>query len=519
MFGFRRTAAAKECPRKDRPGAPAGPGLGGSGLLLAVGSGAILLSLVLPVYPFVIDVALLFLLFFACAAAVLPAARDPGEAASIGVLLVLITLLRIGVSLYVMKAIMLQERVGLLVTWSAAVVHSPAGAVAAGIIVCAACCIGIGILRAAQRKFISVIITTLPQKQAQLVRDLHGGSESKEYEKKRAELERQSRFYIGAASGSKLLVFDYLLAMVVATTGITLSIFSAKVAIPTTTMAIMPQQAGAINLLTAIPIVLVPAGMKMLAKRQWPSMEANAATGAEETETAIRRVESREITPEPSEPVKDETPDPAIEAVDLAANTVTHADEEIEGFDEMEPENESGGQEFDYEIMTKMVSSHGPGAVLLIGRTADELPVTVPVNMGIRLAQQDKRCLIMDLDAARNAAAEAFELPADLPGKALLTCIHGLWVCSAEETVSVAKKLKRALRIFDYVLIYAPHDPQPGVFEQAGIKTAVVFGESEPQAIRNLIKEGCTIIPERLEEHAKINRSHFEKKILASGIL
>lgn len=48
--------------------------------------------------------------------------------------------------------------------------------------------------------------------------------------------------------------------------------------------------------------------------------------------------------------------------------------------------------------------------ILLAGAGLDNLPVTIPVKIAIAMAQSNRKCLLVDMDTRRNAAAKVFEL-------------------------------------------------------------------------------------------------------------
>jgi hypothetical protein len=69
-----------------------------------------------------------------------------------------------------------------------------------------------------------------------------------------------------------------------------------------------------------------------------------------------------------------------------------------------------------YEALVALIESEfagqvGPVKTILIGaENAAGLPVTIPVNIAMRLAQNDQRCLLIDLDPQRNAIAKVFDM-------------------------------------------------------------------------------------------------------------
>jgi len=109
-----------------------------------------------------------------------------------------------------------------------------------------------------------------------------------------------------------------------------------------------------------------------------------------------------------------------------------------------------------YEPIAAEIFACGKSITLFAGQSKDFLPVTVPVNVAINLAQMKKRCLVIDNDFGRNAIAAVFDLDCKAnAGKAVLTD-HDFWVSPADEKVPLAKKIKNAAKAFDHVLVYSP---------------------------------------------------------------
>lgn len=132
-----------------------------------------------------------------------------------------------------------------------------------------------------------------------------------------------------------------------------------------------------------------------------------------------------------------------------------------------------------YEKLSRMILAQERRHVVLAAETLGDLPVTVAVNVAIRLAQKHKKILLVDTDPARNALARVFDLdPQMLVKKVLGTCFENLSVC----TVPAAKINKllaktEALRSHEMLLIYAPQcagleircaEPVTGFYFSAG---------------------------------------------------
>lgn len=133
-------------------------------------------------------------------------------------------------------------------------------------------------------------------------------------------------------------------------------------------------------------------------------------------------------------------------------------------------------------------------SILFAGVDIHCLPVTVPVNVAMQLCQQDKRCLLVDLDLRRDAVAKAFELP---PGeeeneprlRAISAGVPNLWLWPAHnftrlKQMNIRPIVAKAQEKFDFVLINAPHLTESPDRKQiaAAAQAALVFSHSSAQA-------------------------------------
>ncbi|MCE5186167.1 MAG: hypothetical protein LLF76_08600 [Planctomycetaceae bacterium] len=147
--------------------------------------------------------------------------------------------------------------------------------------------------------------------------------------------------------------------------------------------------------------------------------------------------------------------------------------------------------------------------LLLAAGSINALPVTVPVNLAIQLAKKGK-CLLIDLDLNRNAAAKVFELHSAASSGAfhvssLPTAIENLFVWPARHFETLHQMnlqviLKEAQKKYDYILLYAPYlttlaDRKHIV---GCVKQAVVFGcapgRDENRLIELLNTFNCKIV-------------------------
>ncbi|MHC4395217.1 MAG: FHIPEP family type III secretion protein [Planctomycetota bacterium] len=145
-----------------------------------------------------------------------------------------------------------------------------------------------------------------------------------------------------------------------------------------------------------------------------------------------------------------------------------------ETFDENEKENSNlwNWQEIKdndgYNTVTELIESRieqdSPQVktILMAAESVEELGVTVPVNIAIRLAQKGQECLLIDLDRERDAISKVFDIDInDTQTKAIATCIKNLWVrtvrnYSEANTVNLKTTIANQQEQYDCLVVYAP---------------------------------------------------------------
>ena len=179
------------------------------------------------------------------------------------------------------------------------------------------------------------------------------------------------------------------------------------------------------------------------------------------------------------------------------------------------PEQKASGQagqqlpiaEADYEIITKRIVKLGNKcrSVLFASGWARSLPITIPVNVAIGLAKNNgKKCLLIDLDLKRNAAAKVFNIDDKLSTKevqprAYDTEIDGLQIWPADnftksKRMDIKSLVTAASEKYDIVLINAPH--LNGSPDRKRIASSAEYGfifsrdSEEADNIETLIKGG-----------------------------
>jgi Mrp family chromosome partitioning ATPase len=226
----------------------------------------------------------------------------------------------------------------------------------------------------------------------------------------------------------------------------------------------------------------------------------------EEVET---EAESQIIEP-PTEELLD-TPMPAEEFTDEPQTVQQEI--ELPVIDEVKEQpaaTEIVRDDYYYDSILATIGDKSKASMLLAGESVSQLPITTAVELAIHIIQAGKRCLLIDMDPTRNAVATAFEIDSSsMQGKAVPTGIAHLWISPADDpdnptAVKLARKAANALKVFDYVVIYAPNAAEQNVQDQlAGVSdAAIIFGTSEETArleefSKTLDLWGCRIVLEQ----------------------
>lgn len=124
--------------------------------------------------------------------------------------------------------------------------------------------------------------------------------------------------------------------------------------------------------------------------------------------------------------------------------------------------------EEDYQLITERILglSNKRKSILFAGSGSGTLPITIPVNIAIQLAEKGKHCLLIDLDLRRDALAQVFEISNEkmnqyLMPKAIKTHFPNLLIFPARHFIrtrlmNVIEIVDVAVKKMDVVLINAP---------------------------------------------------------------
>ena len=119
------------------------------------------------------------------------------------------------------------------------------------------------------------------------------------------------------------------------------------------------------------------------------------------------------------------------------------------------------------ELMQDIKALNGKASSLLFAANSfKDLPVTVPVNIAVELANTHT-CLLIDLDTNRNAVAQVFglndgEMNHQLTVRSVATDFEKLFIWPAKnfqllKQMNVKQLIENASGKYDYILVYAPY--------------------------------------------------------------
>jgi len=468
----------------DRAGGPETPQMG-TRTLLTAGAIAVVAGLLFPLSAHILDVLLIFSVSLTAAALVITfSARGALQVQGFPLLIVLATTLRLALSLSCSKLILLQGDAGTIVGLSGAVfvrnnpvpailVFGMLAAVIFGII-----CKTVKAISRAGAEFTADIV---PIKQISIDSGLNAGVINKNQALSlREKIARERGFFVAMAGAARFILCCAVIELVIFIVNIVGSTMGAAggttSAIPIKTYATLAVGAG---MMTQLSALVVAAASVYLVRKSSVSAAANVWPAEQGFAKRIRVVakvagESAEIT--------NPAASPDIEA---EKKVITKDLEWFKGSAVNENEKDDFGlwvweeiKDSDYyEKIAGLIegkSTDEAKTMLIAAERLEELPVTIPVNIAMRLAKRGRKCLLIDLDSQRDAISKVFELDGAEHGDeaqrkaaaaARPTCISNLWIWSANnfgkvdcngDMTNIKDALSSLESRYDRLVIYAP---------------------------------------------------------------
>ena len=165
----------------------------------------------------------------------------------------------------------------------------------------------------------------------------------------------------------------------------------------------------------------------------------------------------------------------------------------------------------DYRMLSRRLVRAGNKykVVLLAASSVKCLPITIPVNVSICLAEEGKRCLLVDMDLKRDAIAAAFQIEEDsdtMPESPVSyeTSFENLRLWPAHNfrhisKIGIASVVGEAYGEFDFIIISDPYMDESAAQKQVAesAECGIVFAKdaAETGRLTQLLKTSqCSLI-------------------------
>ena len=154
--------------------------------------------------------------------------------------------------------------------------------------------------------------------------------------------------------------------------------------------------------------------------------------------------------------------------------------------------------EDDYTILTARIEKMAgkKNSFLFAGSNLESLPITIPVNVAVQLAEDDYRCLLIDLDLRRDAIAKVFDIddspdPKHLKPRPRKTSVDNLLIWPAHNFtrsrhMNIKILVDAASENYDIILLNVPYlESSPDRSQiAAAADFSMIFSKTSQQATR-----------------------------------
>jgi hypothetical protein len=493
----------------------------GTRTLFIAGVIVVIAGLLFPLPAHILDVLLIFSLSLTAAVLIITfSARGALQVQGFPLLIVLVTMLRMALSVACSRLILSRGNAGTIVSLFGNIVarHNCVLAIlffgALAIVIFRTICKTVKNINRAATEFITDIV---PIKQISIESDLNAGviNESQALNL-RSKIGREAGFFVAMAGAARFILCAAVIELVTVTVSIVASTAmgiesgtTAGISIQTyTTLAV-----GA-GMMTQIPALVAAVASGYLVRKSSVFVGANdelteqtaeriqAVAGVRAPSCDLFQGSSNEVAPTQIEALKYgntvNSTEP-VEYIDAELTEITNPTasvnietEKIVSEDlELVDESQSIGNEDEqedlslwaweeikysdyYEAIAELIESklaNVTKTTLMAAERVEELPVTIPVNIAVHLAQRNHKCLLVDLDLKRDAISKVFDIDGGecnnrVRGKAIATCINNLWVWPASyfnkgdgdpEATNIKDVITRLESRYECVVVYAPN--------------------------------------------------------------
>ena len=506
-------------------------GVGRSDFLFMAGTIAVVAGLLFPLSAYILDVLLIFSVSLTAAVLLITfSAHRALEVSGFPLLIVLATTLRMALSVACAKLILLQGNAGTIVSLFGRLIASSnlmltilVFGLLATVIFGVVCKAVKGIIQTGT-KFTSDIA---PIRQINVDSDFNAGViDESQAINLQTKIAREAGFFIAMGGTAKFMLCDAVIELMVIIVSIAASIAVTTAASTSSDISVKIYMTLAIGagMVTQTSVLITAVACGYLVRKS--SVPAAADDGFSEFRPVgtkrIRVTASEVVCPQTAAPQDDKTITP-IDDISTADSRFIESElaetnnpasivnikpdekvitEDLEWFDESQFIS-SNNKKKDlslwvwreiknsscYEMIAELIENKSADKVktiLMAAESIEELPVTIPVNVAMRLAQKNKKCLLIDLDSERGAISKVFDIDSGALGdntqvKAIATCISNLWVWPASNfgKADAMKEVIAGLESrYDCLIVYAPNIKSVAERDEVArfIRVAMLFG-------------------------------------------
>ena len=499
--------------------------------LFAVGAIAIIFGLLFPPSSHLLDVLLIFAISLTASVLIITfSARSTLQVLSFPLLIVLATMLRMSLSVASAKLLLFRGDAGAIINLFGKVFAGKNTALATLTFCVLVVAVFVIIFKAVKNisristDFISQII---PVKQLSINAELNAGAiDSDKAFTLRTELARETGFFIAMTGTARFLLCAAIIELLIIFINTAASIAIGVAGKTTSTSSAQTYATLAIGagILLQLCAVIAVIASKYLVRKSFEGaqsddpLEREAAERIKVVASEVASCESRDsqFNSRLIEPLQqqDNIADVDIDAEQATTEDTEWCDESQQTITEDHAADLNASlwkqikQSDNYDAIADLIggkTDKPAKTILMAAENPKELPVTVPVNIAMRLAQNNRKVLLVDLDFERNAIAKVFEIEAGKSeAKAIPTCISNLWLLPASEvsktqSVTYPQVITNIQTKYDHIIIYAPDmrilTDTDKLIDYLG--AAMLFGSDKSPSIKNLYKlltaSGCDI--------------------------
>jgi len=485
-----------------------------SDFLFIAGSIAVIAGFFFPQSGHTLDVALIFCISLTAAVLIITfSARTALEVKGFALLVVAATMLRITLGIGCSKLILSQGHGGTIINLLGAIfAKTNVMLTISGFITLAVIIFGI-VFKAARsigQRASDFITDVIAVKQAGIDNDLDTGViNNQQALELRENISRESRFFVTMTGAARFILCAAVIELVLVFVNIV-----ASMAFAVTTNMTMSLNTY-ITLVVGAGMLTQTSALTMAVASRYLVHKSSAVAANNTQQRARKKVEVVV-----SEMVPAKTAE--LHETGTAADVM-----DAEWFDESQStadnstqlslwSMDSFGDNYCYEVAASLIESSEVKTVLMAAECLEELAVTIPVNIAVRLVEKNLKCLLIDLDLKRGAISKVFDIdntngPTHTAAKTIETCINNLHVYPAanfdkDNPANIQQIIDNLNSQYDHIFAYAPDVRllcnEAGSFAQA----AMLFGpdcriasSSIIDLQKMLIKRGCKVLePEEI---------------------